>query len=271
MKAVSIICLVSALLFGNSYSVHDEPADALCGMRNTSLQQGEEVNFTVYYSVAGVYMHAGDAVFSNKLEKLNGRPVFHVVGQGSSLSSYDWVYKVRDRYESYIDTLTMQPLKFVRDVLEGSTRKYENISFNPSSGTVVSDSGVFKVPGCIQDVMSAIYTARNIDFSKYHKGEKIPFNMFLENEVHHLYIRYMGKEVVKTRYGKFKAIKFKPLVVAGTIFSGGEKMTVWVTDDQNHLPVRLEGSILIGSVKVDMTGYKNLRYPMLAMEKQKSK
>ena len=94
--------------------------------------------------------------------------------------------------------------------------------------------------------------------------------MFLENEVHHLYIRYLGREEIKTRYGTFKAIRIKPLLVAGTIFTGGEHMTVWVSDDQNRIPVRIESPILIGSIKVDMTGYKNLRFPFSSLQKKRN-
>ena len=91
--------------------------------------------------------------------------------------------------------------------------------------------------------------------------------MFLDNEVFNMYIRYHGKETVKTKYGKFKAIKFKPLLIKGTIFEGGEKMTVWVSDDENHIPLRIESPITIGSVKIDMMGYKNLRYPLTSLVK----
>jgi hypothetical protein len=81
-----------------------------------------------------------------------------------------------------------------------------------------------------------------------------------------LYIKYLGKETVKTKYGKFRAIKFKPLLIKGTIFEGGEKMTVWVSDDPNHIPLRIESPISVGSVKVDMMQYKNLRYPLSSMQ-----
>jgi hypothetical protein len=75
----------------------------------------------------------------------------------------------------------------------------------------------------------------------------------------------MGKETIKTKYGKFKAIKFKPLLIKGTIFEGGEKMTVWVSDDRNHIPLRIESPISVGSIKVDMISYRNLRYPLSSL------
>lgn len=252
--------------FLNVFIQSKEPNDNFCGIHNTTTQNGEEISYTVFYSIAGMYVMAGSASFINKMENLNGKTVYHVTGAGGSNPRYDWIYKVRDKYESYIDTSSMRPLKFVRDVHEGSTNKLEKISFNHSANTAVTDSGVYKVPSCIQDVLSTIYYARNIDFSNYKKGDKIPFQMFLENKVNNLYIRYLGKEDVKTKYGKFKAIKFSALLIPGTIFKGGEDMTVWVSDDQNHIPLRIESQILIGSVKVDMSGYKNLRYPFTSKE-----
>ena len=117
----------------------------------------------------------------------------------------------------------------------------------------------------MQDVMSAVYYARNIDFNKYKTGDRIPFDMFLDDEIFHLYIRLMGKEKIKTKYGKFNAIKFKPLLIKGTMFKGGEQMTVWVSDDPNHLILRVESPITVGSIKVDMMGYKNLRHPLTSL------
>jgi hypothetical protein len=117
--------------------------------------------------------------------------------------------------------------------------------------------------------LSAVYYARNIDFSKYKTNDKIPFAMFLDDEVFNMYIRYLGKETVKTKYGKFRAIKFRPLLIKGTIFEGGEKMTVWVTDDQNRIPVRIESPIVVGKVKVDMMSSKNIRYPLTSLIKLK--
>jgi hypothetical protein len=239
--------------------------DDFCGIRNTSFQNGENITFTVFYSVVGLYVNAGTATFNTTLERINNKPVYHIVGEGKSNSSYDWIFKVRDKYESYIDTTNLQPLKFIRNVDEGGYKKYENITFNQQTNTAITTEGVYKVPNCIQDVLSAIYYARNIDFAKYNVNDKIPFDMFLDNEVYHLYLRYMGKETVKTKYGKFRAIKFKPLLVKGTIFEGGEKMTVWVSDDPNHIPLRIESPISVGSVKVDMMQYRGLRYPLSSL------
>lgn len=268
MKSLRNCFLITVCLFGLGMKTKSPlPQADICGAKNVTTQNGEQIMYIVYYTVAGIYVNAGNATFTNAVEKLNGRPVFHITASGATNNSYDWIYKVRDKYESYIDTANMQPLKFVRDVSEGKHKHYENITFNQSANTAVTKSGVYKVPDCVQDVISAVYCARNIDFDKYKKDDKIPFKMFLDNEVYDMYIRYLGKEEVKTKYGKFRAIKFRPLLLKGTIFEGGEKMTVWVTDDKNHIPIRLESPIVVGSVKMDMMSYRNLRYPLSSLKK----
>ena len=163
----------------------------------------------------------------------------------------------------------MQPLKFVRNVNEGGYKKYQNITFNKTANTAVATDGVFKVPACVQDVVSAMYYARNIDFSKLQPEDKIPFSMFLDNEVFNMYIRYVGKEEIKTKYGKFRAIKIKPLLLKGQIFEGGEKMTVWITDDANHIPVRVESPLVVGKVKIDMMSHANLRHQLSSLIKRR--
>lgn len=236
-----------------------------CGVKNTAFKEGESITMRVYYTTLGVYVGAGDALFTTNLERFNGKIVYHCVGEGKTFSFFDNFFKVRDRYETYIDTATMLPVKFIRNVNEGGYKAYDNVTFNHAARTAVSTKGVFKVSSCIQDVISATYYARNINFNRYKPGDKIPFDMFLDDETYHLYLRYIGKETIKTRYGKFRSIKLKPLLVKGTIFEGGEKMNLWISDDPNHLMLRAESQVSVGSIKIDMMGYKNLRYPLSSL------
>jgi hypothetical protein len=247
------------------FSIKNTSGDEFCGVRNSAFQHAELLTYQVFYSVVGIYVNAGTATFNTTLERIDNRPVYHVAAIGNSNSSYDWIFKVRDRYETYFDTASLQPIKFIRNIDEGGYKKSENITFNHQTNTAITTSGVFKVPPCIQDVLSSLYNARNINFNRYRINDKIPFTLFMDNEVYNLYVRYLGKETIKTRYGKFRCIKFKPLLVKGTMFEGGEKMTVWVTDDPNHVPVRVESPIVVGTVKVDMMQYKNLRYPLTSL------
>ena len=239
--------------------------EGFCSIRNTSFQNSESLTFKVMYAVVGAHFGAGEVTFTTNLEMLNNKPVYHLTGEGRTYSFYDNIFKVRDKYESFIDTATLQPYKFIRNVYEGGYKKYENISFNKTTNTAISNDGVFPVPDCVQDVLSSIFYARNIDFNSYNPGDKIPFSVFLDNEVYNMYIRYIGKETIKTRYGKFRAIKFKPLLIKGTLFEGGEKMTVWVSDDANHIPIHIESPITVGTIKVDMIGHRNLRHQLSSL------
>src|SRR6185437_11927490 len=133
----------------------------------------------VYYTTLGMYVGAGEAKFTTSIERFNGVPVYHCVGTGNTYSFFDNFFKVRDRYESYIDTASMMPVKFVRNVSEGNTKIYNNVTFNHDANTATSTNGLFNVTPCIQDVVSSVYYMRNIDFSKYKRGDKIPFDMFL--------------------------------------------------------------------------------------------
>lgn len=261
---MKLIRVLTIILF-TSITFPLRAGNGFCDVRNTAFNAGESITLKVFYTVAGMYVGAGEATFNSSLEKLNNVPVYHVIGEGKTFSFYDNFFKVRDRYETYIDTATLQPLKFIRNVYEGGYKKYENVTFNKATNTAVTNDGVFKVPACVQDVLSSIYYARNIDFDSYKPGDRIPFTMFLDKELFSMYIRYVGKETIKTKYGKFNAIKFKPLLIKGTIFEGGEKMTVWISDDKNKIPVRIESPISVGSIKVDMMDFKNLRHPLSSL------
>lgn len=264
---IKTLCCYAGAALSLSMTPKTTPPAEICGAKNLTAQAGEVVEYDVFYTALGVYAKAGDATFTTTVEKLNGKPVFHITATGKTTDKYDWIFKVRDKYETFIDTATMEPLKFVRNVQEGGHKHYENITFNQSAKTAVTSKGVYKMPDCVQDVISAVYSARNINFDAYKKDDKIPFKLFLDNEIYDMYIRYLGKEDIKTKFGKFKAIKFRPLLVKGTIFEGGEKMTVWVSDDPNHIPLRIESPIIVGSVKMDMMGYGGLKYPLSSQKK----
>jgi Protein of unknown function (DUF3108) len=236
-----------------------------CGLKNTSFREGEKITYKIFYTLAGIYVDAGEVNFSCGVEVFSTKTVYHMTAIGKTFPFYDNFYRVRDRYESFIDTGDLRPYKFVREVNEGGIKKFEQINFNKDVNTAITDSGVYKVPECVQDVLSAMYYARNMNLDNVHPGDKIPFTMFLDNKVYPSYIRYMGREIIKTKYGRFHAIRFKALLIKGTLFQAGEKMTVWVTDDPNHIPVRVESPIVVGSVKADMMDFRNLRAPLSSL------
>jgi hypothetical protein len=235
------------------------------GAQELAFQPGERIQYTVYYNLFGLYVNAGSATITTAQARLAGRDAYHIVGEGKTNSSYNWIITVRDRFESYMDAQTLEPLKFVRHIEEGSYRKHEEIYFNSKENTATGSDGVMKVPDQVQDLVSSLYFARNIDYNRYKVGNKIGFKLFLDDKVYDMYVRYAGKETIKTRYGTFRTIKLKPLLIKGKVFEGGEKMTVWVTDDGNRVPVRVETPLVVGSIKMDLMQYRNLKYPLTSL------
>lgn len=244
---VVLLCAISGLLQAQDYA----------------FQPGEKVKYTVFYKVMGLYVNAGSASFATTKTTYGNDDVYHLVGEGATNSRYDWIFKVRDRYESYFDANAMQPVKFIRDVNEGKYKKHEEVTFDKQTNVAVTKKGSYKVPAKVQDVISSVYYMRNINFASYKTGDKIPFTMFFGSTIYNMYIRYMGRETIETKYGTYNAIKLMPLLLKGDTFKGGEDMAVWVTDDNNHIPVRIESKLSVGSIKVDLAQYENLKYPLV--------
>jgi hypothetical protein len=235
-----------------------------CVVPNSAFSIGEKIIYKVVYNWKSIWLTAGEVSFTVNPGFVDNVPCYHMVGFGSTYKSYDWFYKVRDTYESYIDMKTMQPLRFVRNVNEGGFRINQNVIFRHGENKAVSANGTYYIPDCVQDVLSAVYYARNIDFAKYRANDTIPVTLFLDDSIYPVYIRYLGKESLTTREGTYNCIKFRPLLIEGTLFKGGEKMTVWVTDDGNKIPVQVESPILVGSVKAELYRYEGLRHPVTA-------
>jgi hypothetical protein len=235
-------------------------AQPLKKIENTAFNVNEVLEYRVHYG----FIDAGEArleVFP-EMKNMGGRNCYHVLGTGRSLGAFDWFFKVRDYYESYIDADAMVPWLFIRNVDEGGYTIKQNVSFNHINGTATSEKATIKVPNRIQDLISAFYYSRTIPFENLKPGDSISINTYLDDEVFPMYVKYIGKEVLKTKLGKFRCIVFRPYLLEGRVFKEKEGMTVWVTDDKNKIPIRAEAEILVGSVKMDLKGYSGLANPI---------
>lgn len=248
------------------------PAQKDCIVENKSFKPGELFNYKIFYNWGAIWMEAGEASFGVSLSNLNGKSVYHFLGLGATYPKYDWFHKVRDKYESYADTNTLKPLRFIRDVKEGNYYALDDYVFNQRKNKVYTSAKRNRKPtvldsinitSCTNDVMTAIFYARCLDFSKYKPKDTIPITFVLDGEVFPSYIRYLGKETIKSELlGNVRCIKFSPKLVEGTIFKGGEGMVVWVTDDENKMPVYVETPILVGTIKVRLSNYTGLKNPI---------
>jgi len=230
---------------------------------NNSFQVGEELRYRLHYGI----VDAGEAKLyvksTNKTVK--GRKLFKVEGIGRSLGAFDWFFKVRDRYESYIDQKSIFPWIFIRRVNEGGYKINQDYTFYQHKKTVnlgETDKKELKVPANIQDMLSAYYFARTLDFRNAKKGDIYTMNTIVDGEVYPLKIKYKGKETVKLRKGKYRCLKFVPVVQAGRIFKTEDDLSVWITDDENKIPVLVKANVLVGSIKMQLVEHKNLLNPI---------
>lgn len=235
--------------------------DKLPSKPNNAFKAGEKLNYRLHYGV----MNAGRVVLEVKpdLIPIKGRSVYHIVGTGYTTGATDWVFKVRDRYETYLDKDALLPWYFVRRVDEGGFKFSQDYSFNHFTKKVdVGNNEKMDFPEGVQDMVSAFYSARNLDLSRAKVGDTYSITCFMDKEIWPLTIRFLGREVLDTDLGDLRCLKFRPIVQQGRVFKNDEDLTVWISDDKNHLPVRVQADILVGSVKLDITGVENLVNPL---------
>jgi hypothetical protein len=240
---------------------------------------GERITYSAVYNWGFIWINAGTVEFRVNETKYNDKEVYHFNSFGSSIPSYDWLFKVRDYFQSYARKDNLAPLFFDRNTYEGGYSVHNRFTFDYSDSLIYTQTENSDKPYTedtlvlqqnIYDVVSGIYYIRNLDFEKYEINDTIPIRMIIDNEIFDLYIRYLGKEVLKTRdKRKFNTIKFSTLLIEGTIFSGKEDLYVWVSDDLNRIPILVEAKILIGSVKATLTGTENLKFPLSSEIKAK--
>jgi hypothetical protein len=241
-------------------------AQTLRKMNNRAFEKGEKLTFRVHYGIIDAGTAKMEVLEEDK--KIGSRSVYHIVGTGNTNKAFDLFFKVRDKYETFIDEEALVPWMFIRKVQEGSYNLNQFVVFNQIKDEAKSDKGVYKTPDNIQDLLSTYYYLRNLDFSKSKPGDVFAQTAFLDNEVHKFYYKYLGRETIKTELGTFNCIKFCPSLLKGRVFKNEEDMVVWVTDDENKIPIRAEARILVGSVKMDLQSYSGVKQPLAVVSKK---
>ncbi len=258
-----------------NFSDCDEPSQArplnpdLCSLENTAFQPEESLTYKVYYNWNFIWIPAGEVTFNVSDEG----DQYHLSANGRTFSSYEWFFKVRDRYDTYIEKETLLPTVAIRDVKEGGYRLYDKVTFDQQNQKTLSLRGKskdktilreFDVAACMHDVMSIIYYVRNVDYSQFAEGEAFPIKIFMDKEEWPLKVRYHGKDERKKVKGQgyFKTIQITPEVIVGDVFKEGAEMNIWATDDDNRIPVLIESPVSVGSVKVVLKKYSGLRHPI---------
>ena len=281
MKKNNILVLLIGLFSFLSYNHFEEPAqngldmpfDA-CSVANETFNVGEEITYKIYYNLNFIWLPAGEVTFRIKENETH----YHISAAGRTYPSYEWFFKVRDYFETYVDKNTMLPDTFVREVNEGSFTMYNKMVFDQENKTITSTKGktkentkteVVDFDGCMHDIMSIVYCMRNKFFDKNEKGKKMPIEVALDGEVYPLKVVYSGdvKNKKVKGQGRFNLHQFDPEVIAGSVFNENAKMKVWVSADENKIPVLIESPVSVGSVKVVLKDHKNLKYELSSKTK----
>jgi hypothetical protein len=246
------ICILTSLNgFAQQLPLRSEPI----------FQAGEVLQYKLKYG----FITAAEATIKvqNSDLKFDGNSTYKLVVDAQTSGSFDIFYKIRDHYDSYIDKETLLPYFYQENVREGGYRRADKARFTQSAKKVVSNRGTFSTPTTQTfDLVSAYYFARSLDISKMKIGDSFKLNYFLGDEISQLQIEYVGKEVVKSKLGSIRCLKFSPSIQPGRIFRKDSRLYLWITDDGNRVPVKAQVEILVGSVTMEIKYADGLKHPL---------
>ena len=225
---------------------------------------GEWFKFRIHYGI----VNAGYATLEVKEDVKNNKKVFHAIGRGYTTGMTKLFFKVDDDYESFFDKETGNPYQYIRKIDEGGYKKNQEGFFNQTNDKILvkdyknRNEKTFPVPNNVQDILSTFYYLRNHPtIDKLKIGESISIDMFFDEETTKFKLKFIGKEDLETKFGTVPTMIFRPYVQAGRVFKEQESLTVWISDDDNKMPLRIKASLVVGSIKADLDGFKGLKYP----------
>jgi hypothetical protein len=248
-----------------------------CTASNSTFNIGEEITYVISYDWFVIWTEVGEVKLTITDTSFNGMPAYRFYALGETYKSWNWIFKVKDEFESIVDKNTLKPFSSHRNIREGKYRQWDNYTYHYEDSIAIATNSTNDNPvttdtlpinPCTFDIMGALLYARNIDFSGFEVGDKIPVTVLLDKEAYPIYFRYLGIEDYKLKHvGTFECIKFSIMLIEGEMFHEGENMVVWATNDQNRIVIYAESPILVGSVKARISNIKNNRYPIKAKKK----
>lgn len=232
--------------------------------KEQAFQSGEWFKFEMSYSN---WIKAGNATLEVKESTYKGKPVYHVVGKGWTTGAIKWFFKVKDRYESYIDKKTGLPYKSIREIDEGGHTKDVETDFDHDNNKAYVNNKKHKTQSVhtteknVQDMVSAFYYLRNnYDTNTIKEGDVVSLNMFFDEENYNFKLKFLGRETIDTNFGRVKTLKFRPYVMAGRVFKEEESLTLWVSADDNKIPLKVKADLRVGSLQANLEAFKGLKH-----------
>ena len=229
-----------------------------------NINNGEKISYRLHYG----FINAGTASLTTSQINYKGKSHYRVTGLGRSTGAVRAFFKVDDIYESYINIATGLPSYYIRNVSEGGYRRHFETEFNHDNQSLTltnkldKTSKNFKTMKGIQDMISSFYYLRSMDNSNFKVGSSIKMNVWIDDEAYPFMLKVVGVEKKQTKFGKISCLKIVPYVMSGRIFKSQEGVTMWVTNDANHVPVEIRADLLVGSLKASLDSISNVKYPM---------
>lgn len=257
MKSIKSIMVIVILFFFSVFANTNN--DGFRKIENKAFKEGEKLTFDVKYG----FVTAGVATMQiPAIKRISGREAYHVTFEVNTVPSFDIFYKVRDRYETYLDKEGLFPWRFEQHIREGKYSRDFAAFFDQRKGKAKTSEGEYDIPKYVHDIVSAFYFARTLDYSNLKIGEAIYLQNFYKDKVYDLNVRYHGKETIKVPAGEFDCIIVEPLVQEGGLFKSEGNIIVWLTDDDIKMPVRVKTKVIVGAIDADLTDYEGLRGPL---------
>lgn len=228
---------------------------------------GEYLKYKVYYHAPPIKMTAGIAEMSidyHKEAKVPGQKIWHAIGKGTSKGAFNLFFKVRDQFDSWFYEQGTRPIRFARNTREGSYRVQDDVHFDYSEMTATSQrkNKTVAIDSLVHDMVSAFYYTRTFNTDSLVPNQKFKVPFYLDDSVYNSVIIYEKTEVIKTKLGKFRCLKIKPMVATGEVFDTPYPVVIWITDDRNHIPILIKSAVIIGSVKGELYEMRNIKYPL---------
>ena len=229
-----------------------------------NIQSGEVLNYRIHYGI----LNAGTATLTTLKTTYQGRPHCYVKGYGRTTGAVRAFFKVEDNYESFINYNTGLPSFYVRNVQEGGYTQHLETVFNHNNQTLIltdkekNTSQIVKSVKGVQDMLSAFYYLRALENDDLKVGSVKKLNVWIDDEMFPFQLKVAGTENIKTKFGTINCLKIVPQVISGRVFKDKEGVTLWVSNDQNHVPILIQAQLAVGSLKASIDYFKNVKEPL---------
>jgi len=258
--------------FAQSTNTVAKPKQKIYTADDLVFKVGERLTLVANYRWGIINTDVGEATMLVERESFRDTQYFNVRAYATTYKFWDNFFKVRDVYEGRFDVHTLRPLYFHRDIYEGDYKMVNTIYFNNDDYTIKASAKrenyprrdtVLQGKPTTYDFISLFYNSRNIDFSSLTEGKTYPFSFVIDDEMFDLYYRFICKEEKNiSGLGRFRCLKFAAKLVAGEVFKGDSEITIWITDDENRIPLLFESPVRVGKVSARLSKYSNLKYPL---------